>query len=129
MPGNRPAAPAAPRTAAAVLARAADVIEANGWCQNGFLDLDAACHIPDPRQVPVCAAGAIRIAAGHDPDDCGTQIPAMQIFAYWLTATGQANSQDYGAPENLIGFWNDAEQRTATEVAAELRHAAAAEAA
>ena len=127
MPGNRPAPTAAPRTAAAVLARAANVIEANGWCQGGFIDLDAACHLPDIRQVPVCAAGAIRIAAGHDPDDCGAPVAALRVFAYWLSGSGQAAT---GAdPVDRIGFWNDDPARTATEVTAELRRAAAAEAA
>jgi hypothetical protein len=127
MPGSRPAAPAAPRTAAAVLARAADVIETNGWCQNGLLDLDAACHAPDLRQVPVCAAGAIRIAAGHDPDDGSAGIPAIQVFAYWLACTGHASHR--GDPMTQISYWNDDPARTATEVAAELRQAAAADAA
>jgi hypothetical protein len=128
MNGNRPAARAIPHTAAAVLMRAAKVIEANGWCQNSFLDLAAACYAADPRDVPVCAAGAIRVAAGHDPDDGGAEVPAMRVFAYWLAATGAAGAA--GAdPVERIGFWNDDPARTATEVAAELRQAAAAEAA
>ena len=127
MPGNRPAPSAVPRTAAAVLARAATVIEVNGWNQGGFIDLGAACQIPDIRQVPVCAAGAIRIAAGHDPDDCGAPVAALRVFAYWLSSTGQAAAGT--DPLDRIGFWNDAAERTATEVAAELRRAAAAEAA
>ena len=127
MNGTRPAAPAVPRTAAAVLARAAGVIEANGWCQKSYLDLAAACYVPDPRAVPVCAAGAIRIAAGHDPDDCGAPVAALRMFAYWLTVSGQASA--HADPVDRIGGWNDDPARTATEVAAELRRAAAAEAA
>lgn len=68
MPGNRPAAPAEPRTVAAALARAANVIETNGWCQDRSSTWTPPCVWPTPGSCQVCAAGAIRVAAGHDPD-------------------------------------------------------------
>jgi hypothetical protein len=43
------------------------VIEANGPQRGASIGLAATCHLHDIRQVPVCAVGAVRTAADHDP--------------------------------------------------------------
>ena len=65
----------------------------------------------DPREVPVCAVGAIWIAADRDLDYCGRPVQTVEAFAGWLATTGQS---DCGGtdPVEVIGLWND--DRSAT---------------
>jgi hypothetical protein len=97
-----------------VLNMAADVVESRGWHQGDFHD-ESSGH--------VCAAGAIRIAAGGMPfESCRDASPAEATFADCLTAHGFAGPGH--CPVEVIGIWNDAEHRTAKEVIATLRAAA-----
>jgi hypothetical protein len=96
------------------LYEAADVIELRGWNQGDFHDE------PSGR---VCAAGAIRVAAGGVPYESFEDASAAEkAFADCLAAHGLATPGH--CPIEVIGIWNDAEGRTATEVVATLRAAA-----
>jgi hypothetical protein len=94
-----------------VLGLAAEVIEQRGWHQGDFQD-EATGR--------VCAAGAIRIAAGGVPFESRREASnAEQAFADCLAAHGLVTPGD--CPIEVIGTWNDAEDRTVGEVAATLR--------
>lgn len=99
--------------AAEILARAAAVIERNGWNQGGYFADRVGLAL---RECPVCALGAINIAAGLTP---GTTINPRTERAVSLLA-------DRVDPDRaLVGTWNDADGRTAEQVVAELRACAA----
>lgn len=120
---------AAPAEAGAVLEQAAAVIEANGWHCGDFADTTAIAAGRDAREVAVCAAGAIRIAAGHDPHDYRAPAAPLREFAAWLVRTGRHRAGDLH-PVEVIGAWNDRAvwndgADAAPEVTAALRQAAA----
>jgi hypothetical protein len=137
-PVLRPAGPPPSGTISAVLASAAEIIQHNGLHQGDFLDYEAAEEEGrDVRQVPVCTVGAIRIAAGADPDDIGAPVPAIAAFADWLTTSGppmptRHASQLTPATDladdavSQVGLWNDDAARNAPQVIAALRQAAEA---
>jgi hypothetical protein len=102
---------------------AADIVLLNGWVQGTFVDYDAAGNV-GVLAAPVDATGAIRIAAGLDPDD-STGTTAETLFAAWLTGRGLVP----GEPKQWASFeqiaeWNDHPARTLGEVASALRRAA-----
>lgn len=105
-------------TNADVLDRAADLIERNGWWQNFYYDLGT--DLPK-RECAVCARGAINLAAnGRTPDrlsDVGQN--ALSALERYLGISGDH--------PHSVADWNDAPERTAKEVIAALRGAAAAE--
>ena len=97
-----------------VLNRAADLVELRGWHQGDFHEETSG---------RVCAAGAIRVAAGGVPyESCEQASSAERAFADCLAAHGLAKPGH--CPIEVIGQWNDAEGRTAAEVVATLRAAA-----
>lgn len=97
-----------------VLDMAADVVGMRGLHKGDFHDESSGC---------VCAAGAIRIAAGGVPfESCQDAAAAEKAFASCLAAHGLARPGH--CPVEVISIWNDAEHRTAREVIATLRAAA-----
>jgi hypothetical protein len=97
-----------------VLNGAADLIELRGWHRGGFHEESSG---------RVCAAGAIRVAAGGVPyESCEEASATEMAFAECLAAHGLARPGH--CPIEVIGQWNDAEGRTAAEVVATLRAAA-----
>lgn len=146
-PDAAPTTSSPPDEVATVLARAAEVIERNGWHQGNFLDYEAAAladrvfggltpDIDVCTEAPVCTVGAIRIAGGADPDDWDAKVPAVAAFAHWLTDGAPAMTAEHEErPQatwltdedavNAIGWWNDDPGRNAPQVIAALRQAAA----
>ena len=112
---SRKTEPAAVPSPDRVLDLAADVVELRGLHKGDFQDRSLG---------RVCTAGAIRIAAGGVPfESCPDASAAETAFADCLTAHGLARPGH--CPVEVIGIWNDAENRTAKEVTATLRAAAA----
>lgn len=116
-----------------VLDKAAGVIERNGWHQGEFYQAGSA---PEPNLCKVCAGGAINVAGGEDPDREyaeGSVRAARQAFAERIdpeTVAEALRVDGYLERDELIeliGGWNDQDHRTAEQVVAELRAAAAAE--
>jgi hypothetical protein len=99
-----------------VLRVAVDVIRLEGWNQGGYIDEETG---------RVCAAGAIRIAAGGVAfESCRAALVAEKSFADYLTSNGLASTGQ--CPIEVIGVWNDAHGRTAADIAAHLLAAAEA---
>jgi hypothetical protein len=113
------------KTAAEVLAEAADIIERDGWTQHHFHTPDG-CH---------CALGAIGLASGEhlnirvaddgivDWDLPRYGDPGYDAACHAYTVARDALSARVGIH---VPSWNDADGRTQDEVVAELRAAAAA---
>lgn len=100
---------------ATVLRGAADVIRRNGWHQDSYYD----SGYPDlpKNECPVCARGAINIAANGLPDLTSDVTDAADDAMHqYLGIDGQF-------PHSLAD-WNDAPERTADEVIAALEAAA-----
>lgn len=101
-----------------ILDSAADIIERNGWWQGYYYDLGT--DLPK-RERPCCARGAINLAAnGRTPDrlsDVGQD--ALGVLERFLGISGDH--------PNSVADWNDDAGRTAEQVVAALRSAAAAE--
>lgn len=124
-----------------VLLKAASLVE-EGWCQGNWYYLDNAylceyeecgsSHLvndPMPEEVAegrrpekVCLEGAIRLAAYDLTDDP----ESLQFGAstQLVTDSDQKIAHLLGAPVEEIWEWNDADGRTADEVATALRKAA-----
>lgn len=117
-----------------LLDRAADVIASQGWIVGATHDVRSA--LP-PTSSPCCTVGAIRVAAGHEPDD-GAHDPivlrTLAALRRWLEETEKlwpltadplmcAHSDPY-CYECEVAEWND-RQRDGARVVAELRAAAA----
>ncbi|MET8864638.1 hypothetical protein ABZW11_17010 [Nonomuraea sp. NPDC004580] len=92
----------------AVLDRAADVIEHNGIARNDYYTEHP--H-KNPRTCPVCALGAIAIAAGFDPSawemadyQGGEFAPAVAAADALIDFLGLDPDKDY---DETIGFWSD----------------------
>jgi len=110
---------------AAVLNMAADVIERNGIALGEFYVAEQG---RDPRDCPVCAMGAIAVAAGLHPeawDDEGVTSAAEDAAAFLADRLGWPDGE---AAVTVVGNWND-QLKDAARVAAELRAAAEAAAA
>jgi hypothetical protein len=98
---------------AAVLDRAADIIERNGHCKGFYYDASVDLS---PAECPVCPLGALALAMG---------------------ATNPKTDRAFGSPAEIaleryldivsVADWNDAPDRTPAEVIAALRGAAQAE--
>lgn len=101
-----------------VLTEAARLIEQRGWVR-GYL-FDPQC---DSRQIaPVCAVGAIRVAAGGRPD-WGNQASREAELAFGRYLVNRNLIAAHADPVDTIGTWNDS-RANAGEVTAALRHAA-----
>jgi len=121
---TRPAVPLG-LSMAAVLNMAADVIERNGIALGEFYVAEQG---RDPRDCPVCAMGAIAVAAGLHPeawDDEGVTSAAEDAAAFLADRLGWPDGE---AAVTVVGNWND-QLKDAARVAAELRAAAEAAAA
>ncbi|MFI6510054.1 hypothetical protein ACIBCT_20815 [Streptosporangium sp. NPDC050855] len=114
---------------AAILNRAADVIERNGLALKEFYEY---AEEQDPRDCKVCAMGAIAVAAGLKPDgwddwdDEGSPAEAAAAEASDLLAAHLGWIPDYESALAIVGAWNDRVADVAV-VAVELRAAAAAQ--
>ena len=77
---------------AAVMMRAADVIEARGWYQRGFAPEGA-----DPATCPVDVIAAINVALGHRPRACAydAETVAMRLAAYLDLAWTEVRSSRF----------------------------------
>jgi len=110
---------------AGLLEAAAAVIDRNGWYHGGgFSDQSTDCP---PAAAPVCAAAAIRLAAGAERPEHGSAAaaPAEVLFARYLLARGVTMPPGRATePADVIAAWNDAPGRTGEQVAAALRAAA-----
>lgn len=93
---------------AAVLNRAADILEQEGWGQGKLHNRATGCR---------CALGALNDAT----NDCMKGPAAPRSYEVW-SAAEDALSAEIGFDN--IPTWNDALGRTATEVIAALRNAA-----
>jgi hypothetical protein len=134
---NTPAPVDTERTPAGVLRDAADYIEAHGWHQGSLYDwlTDADVTLP-----PACAAGALyHVGWGYDrPTDWVEEslhprrtvtFAAFRLLAGYLVDTGATtvplpHAEILAAYEEVIGGWNDHDDRTITEVTQTLRGAA-----
>lgn len=105
-----------------VFADAADIIEANGWHVGDYCDYTD----DDAALFPVCAAGAVILAAGGAaPDDRDDADPELCWLAGYLTDRGHGDDPGDDFPVGVISTWNDT-RRHAREVTRVLRAAAAA---
>lgn len=103
---------------AKILDLAADLIERNGWWQQYYYD--PGSHLPK-RDCAVCARGAINLAANDRTPDRLSDVgeDALRALERHLGISGEY--------PNSVADWNDKPARTAEEVVAALRGAAAAE--
>jgi hypothetical protein len=96
-----------------ILTKAADLLEQpNAWCQGDIAKDAEGNRVPfatDPKACQWCLIGAICHVAKHAPDDEIAKVGAAISDDEYLTIAG----------------WNDAPERTQTEVVAVLRKAAA----
>jgi hypothetical protein len=107
-----------------ILDKAADTIERNGLAKGDWYDFGVQ---DDSRECPVCALGAINVAGGSVPDGLlnGPRRAAALALADRLGMRDDALS--YGLAVTVGRDWNDLPGRTAEQVVAELRAAAASE--
>ena len=103
-------------TSQQILFDAADVIRRRGLYRGGYMPPGA-----DPGSCPVCAYGAMRVAAGYTPSQWNAAAAdAARRFGLWLQSTGRQ-------PRLLVGAvhrWNDQVCADAAEAAATLWQAA-----
>ncbi|WP_028926311.1 DUF6197 family protein [Pseudonocardia acaciae] len=126
------ARPAPDVVAASVLARAAGLIESDGWLKGKYWPGGDA-HGPYAAGAPCCAVGGLAVAAGvHDPK---AVMPAMvdrpalveAVRALYRVIASDPDPADDDAPYELtraVEWWNDHDGREAVEVVAALRRAA-----
>jgi hypothetical protein len=120
---------------AEVFRRAAEVITTNGLYQGTYCDPIAA---PDPAApfaggCMVCTIGAFRVAVGLAPVPADESAPAAEEPLIWeaiafLSPRVESSIVDED-PVERVACWNDADGRTADEVASALLLAAEAVAA
>lgn len=106
----------APTTPAEVLDKAADVLEAAGWCRRSYVDAHGR-H---------CALGAIYTAAPDAVviDGMGAQLPKDGATQEAVAALAREVSPDHGSLPHVAVFeWNDS-QRDRRKVVRTLRRAA-----
>lgn len=107
---------------AAILDRAAEIIERNGLHKGAMFD---RAESAPPEECPVCPWGALAIAVVGTPSlrtntDVRAVKPYANVLAAFLGLPGTDSS--WSVPD-----WNDAPERTADEVIAALKAAAQAE--
>ncbi|MFI6909733.1 hypothetical protein ACIBKY_51320 [Nonomuraea sp. NPDC050394] len=117
----------------AVLARAADIQEANGHCQGFFVDHRQAEGGVDIRNCRVCPIGAIALACDILPGNLWTQHPngvaaetAAEKFADYLIRHGLSDGRTLHdrLMSTIADQWADVAGRTLEEIVAALRAAA-----
>lgn len=99
------------KTVAQVLSDAADLIEPEGaWTQGAYARGKSRREVVNPkRAVCFCALGAINVAAGEKR----TGVDAVHYHSFFHKAAKISDVLD----------WNDAPERTQSEVVAKLREA------
>jgi hypothetical protein len=113
-------------TPAELLRGSARYLHTHGWTQHQFFDLLADTDELFP---PACASGAIIAAATGtcpvsglldtdtaDDHDTDTAIRAMRVFADWLDGGYVPVESCPVSSIDVIGDWNDDDERTLTEV-------------
>lgn len=106
-----------PTQVADLLARAADHIDRVGWTQGDWCEEKPGLR---PEESPVCADGALAVAAYGRPCGAGGRRTPDQVALY--AAARVALNCHIG--DGLIA-WNDDEDRTKGEVVGAMRAAAA----
>ncbi|MFE7120839.1 hypothetical protein ACFU99_35965 [Streptomyces sp. NPDC057654] len=109
-----------PREVAAVLEDAARIIKTNGWYQGQYYDFDQAESGTPIRECRVCLVGAINIAADGDPYPSLWDVSDKVVDACAAVRTCLLTD---GEPP-VLADWNDAPDRTATDVVTLLRDTA-----
>ncbi|UBU09999.1 DUF6197 family protein [Nonomuraea gerenzanensis] len=105
----------------AVLARAADIIKANGIARNDYYHPDT----DDPRACPVCVLGAIAVACGFHPDAWNhdnADLPFNPAYAAADALIDYLGLDPGPAYDETVGSWSD--DNDLVRVVAELRAAA-----
>lgn len=115
-------------TTARTLRDAAIYLRRHGWTQG---QLFTALNVPTPA---ACAIGAVRIvvcgaADGIYIDDQAAQVgAALRAFASYLDdayyAWGHNDAGELACPDDVVGDWNDDDDRTADQVITALDDAA-----
>jgi hypothetical protein len=125
--GGRPVSDR-PMTPPRILVRAADVLDAQGWIQNG--DYHARADLP-PEQCPVDLTAALALAADLDMHSDAAAIPepgahadAVLLLARHVLGAGPQTETAPWALNQLTN-WQDEPGRTVEQVTAALRAAAA----
>lgn len=108
-----------------ILDKAADHIERFGWWQGSFIpdDMDET----DEFDCEVCVLGAINVAAGARPGEVLEGVRSEAAFVLAKRLGLATDAQRLGLAVTVGDGWNDAAGRTAEQVIAELRAAAASE--
>jgi hypothetical protein len=116
-------------TAAEILQKAADVIDQRGWHQGDAYDHSALRTGTTLDACPVCTLGAINVVVNGDPAGWGVHggiaDQAAQAFAAHLGMATNFDPNSEHSVTGVVGNWNDAPGRTATEVTTALRECAA----
>lgn len=113
-----------PPQAAEILEEAATVIETRGWYQGGFQD-----PASEPGACPVCALGAINIAAGEDAaevfgSDDYRQDAALALIDFLHL---RERLDEFEGIEEVVGdYWNDEVATSPEQVMSALRECATA---
>lgn len=102
------------KTAAQILAEAADVIERNGWVQGRYYDFKQYDRGTPAADCRVCLLGGINIAMWGNP----SYPRADRRPAFYFQMTGELEKTVGSA---WVDDWNDAVGRTVEEVIALLR--------
>lgn len=121
-------------TTADILEAAAAVLERNGWYQGDFFqplrDDSDGTDVP-PKDCPVCAMGAIMVAAGVDPESDTLCLgkPAWAAARAFAAHLGRLEPGELATTNYVVAVigedWNDDVDRTAEQVTGELRACAA----
>lgn len=116
---------AVPTTVGEVLTAAADLINRYDLHKGDYWPGAARDEIW--KEQPLCAAGAIRVAAGHDVP---LYVRTRSAFADWLVLNGYTgrcvlDDLDVTDAVETIAAWSDNPARTAAQVPAALRACAA----
>jgi hypothetical protein len=123
---GHPAAPDGPVTVASTLRAAARYLSKHGWCQGSYYDQTAGSWTP-----AACMVGAIGVVCYGGPLDAPAQQfdhPGFADFEAAVAWLDRYLTVRYGRVDGVNPYtayeFNDAKGRTATEVIAELLHAA-----
>ena len=108
-----------------VLARAADLLENTGWCQDAMamdregVDVDSW----DPEAVEFCAIGAVQKVCGVTGNSSQERYELLVIPA--LNRLMEFAPKDSMGKTYPVSIWNDHRDRTMEEVVDTMRRAAA----
>ena len=127
-PTHHPAVDVDGCTPAVVLRDAAGYLQRHGWIQ-GLMFEDPV--LPSP---PACVIGAIKMAIGGDPfaelhgDHLNAYTSTLHLFAGYVDtvyyAWGIGDDGEQANPLDVIGDWNDHDERTVEQVITALQSCA-----